>query len=103
MKGAGLLGFAGLMLACDYVFLSSAEKTFLAPAAMWDVVGFAGVLALTGGAFFALASILVSESHRFKGEGALMLRKSSCSRLCDFTKSEDGGSIAVAGWLSSVL
>jgi hypothetical protein len=64
VKGAGLLAFAGLMLAWDFVFLSAGSETYLAPAKRWDAMGLAGAMVLTFGAFAALRSILLSDRHK---------------------------------------
>lgn len=63
VKGAGLLGFAGLMLACDFVFLAASKDSFIEPAGGWAVVGLAGAFVLTVGAFCALYSIFLSDRH----------------------------------------
>jgi hypothetical protein len=64
IKGGALLAFAGLMLACDFVFLSAGPETFLAPLMRWDAIGLVGALVLTVGAFCALRSILISDRHK---------------------------------------
>jgi hypothetical protein len=61
-RGAGLLGFAGLMMASDLVFLS-AEKASLAPRDYWDHVALAAVFVLSGGAWLAYKSLSLAADY----------------------------------------
>jgi hypothetical protein len=69
VKGAGLLAFAGLMLACDFVFLSAASEAFISPRGGWEIVGLAAALVLMLGAFCALYSMLKSDGKKGSVKG----------------------------------
>jgi hypothetical protein len=54
IKGGSLLGFAGLMLAADLVFLSADKDSFIGSDKSWGVLGFAAMIFLMAGAFCSL-------------------------------------------------
>jgi hypothetical protein len=60
VKGAAILGFAGLMLAADLVFLSAANDSFIAPDRTCGTIGIAALYVLVAGAFCAVISIMIS-------------------------------------------
>jgi hypothetical protein len=60
IKGGALLGFAGLMLAADLVFLSAGQGSLIMPDRSCVTVGVGSLVVLVGGAFCALISIMIS-------------------------------------------
>ena len=66
IKGAALLGFAGLTLAADLVFLSADPQSFIAPDRSCGAVGFAALFVLVAGALCAVASILISRTGAYE-------------------------------------
>jgi len=66
VKGAAILGFSGLMLAADLVFLSAEKESFIAPDKTWGMVGFAALFVLVAGAFCAVMSIMISRTGRYE-------------------------------------
>ena len=66
IKDGALLGFAGLMLAADLVFLSAADKSFIAPHESCGYVGLAGLFLLMAGAFCAVLSIMISRKGTYQ-------------------------------------
>jgi hypothetical protein len=60
IKGGALLGFGGLMLAADLVFLSAAPESFIGMNKSCGHLGFAGLFLLMAGAFCAVLSIMIS-------------------------------------------
>lgn len=65
IKGGAFLGFAGLMLAADLVFLSAGKDSFIAPDRSCGLVGFAGLFFLMGGAFCSFLSIMISRKGTY--------------------------------------
>jgi hypothetical protein len=66
IKGGALLGFAGLMLAADLVFLSAASDSFIGVNRTFGNVGFAGLFLLMAGAFCAVLSIMISRRGEYQ-------------------------------------
>jgi hypothetical protein len=66
IKGGALLGFAGLMLAADLVFLSAASDSFIGVNKTFGYVGFAGLFLLMAGAFCAVLSIMISRKGEYQ-------------------------------------
>jgi hypothetical protein len=66
IKGGSLLGFAGLMLAADLVFLSADKDSFIGSDKSWGVVGFAALIFLMAGAFCSLLSIMISRKGTYQ-------------------------------------
>jgi hypothetical protein len=66
IKGGALLGFAGLMLAADLVFLSAADNSFIAPHKSCGNVGLAGLFLLMAGALCAVLSIMISRKGAYQ-------------------------------------
>jgi len=64
IKGGSLLGFAGLMLAADLVFLS-ADKV-IGSDKSWGLLGFAALIFLMAGAFCSLLSIMISRKGTYQ-------------------------------------
>lgn len=62
IKGAALLGFAGLMLAADLVFLSAGKDSFIAPDRSCGMAGVGGLFVLMAGSFCAVLSIMISRT-----------------------------------------
>ena len=60
IKGGALLGFGGLMLAADLVFLSADPNSFIGVTKSCGYVGFAALFLLMIGAFAAVLSIMIS-------------------------------------------
>jgi hypothetical protein len=65
IKGGALLGFGGLMLAADLVFLSAAPDSFLGNSRSCGFVGFAGLFLLMAGAFCSVLSIMISRKGSY--------------------------------------
>jgi hypothetical protein len=65
VKGAALLGFAGLMLAADLVFLSAGKESFIYPDRSCGIVGVIALFVLVAGAFCAAISILISRKGTY--------------------------------------
>lgn len=57
-NGGAMLGFSGLMLASDLVFLSANPQSFIAPREAYAWLGFLALLVLAGGSYFATSSIV---------------------------------------------
>ena len=57
IKGAGVLGFAGLLLAADMVLLTAPAGSYLETRSPWDAVAYGAVLVLVLGAFIAVLSV----------------------------------------------
>ena len=66
IKGGSLLGFSGLMLAADLVFLSADKDSFIGSDKSWGVLGFAALIFLMGGAFCSLLSIMISRNGTYQ-------------------------------------
>jgi hypothetical protein len=69
IKGGALLGFAGLMLAADLVFLSAGSDSFIidkSTGRSCGYVGFAGLFLLMAGAFCAVLSIMISRQGTYQ-------------------------------------
>jgi hypothetical protein len=66
IKGGALLGFAGLMLAADLVFLSADKESFIGSNKSWGVVGFSALIFLMAGAFCSLLSIMISRKGTYE-------------------------------------
>jgi hypothetical protein len=66
IKGGALLGFAGLMLAADLVFLSADKESFIGWDKSWGLVGFAALIFLMAGAFCSLLSIMISRKGTYE-------------------------------------
>src|SRR5262245_54669066 len=66
VKGAAILGFSGLMLAVDLVFLSADKDSFIAPGRTCGVLGFAALFVLVAGAFCAVMSIMISRKGTYE-------------------------------------
>jgi hypothetical protein len=66
IKGGALLGFAGLMLAADLVFLSAASDSFIGVNRTFGYVGFAALFLLMTGAFCAVLSIMISRKGTYE-------------------------------------
>jgi hypothetical protein len=73
IKGGALLGFGGLMLASDLVFLSAGRDSFIRLSVVEDAalracgaIGFAGLLLLMGGSFCAVLSIMISRKGTYQ-------------------------------------
>jgi len=66
IKGGALLGFGGLMLAADLVFLSAAPDSFIGMNKQCGYVGFAGLFLLMAGAFCAVLSIMISRKGAYQ-------------------------------------
>jgi hypothetical protein len=65
IKGGALLGFGGLMLAADLVFLSASADSFIGMNKPCGYVGFAGLFLLMAGAFCAVLSIMLSRKGAY--------------------------------------
>jgi hypothetical protein len=66
IKGGALLGFGGLMLAADLVFLSAAPDGFMGKSGSCGTIGFAGLFLLMAGAFCAVLSIMISRKGTYE-------------------------------------
>lgn len=68
IKGGALLGFAGLMLAADLVFLSASPDSFIGTSktGTWGYAGFAGLFLLMAGAFCAVLSIMITRKGTYQ-------------------------------------
>ncbi len=66
IKGGALLGFGGLMLAADLVFLSAANDSFIGTNTVCGYVGFAGLFLLLAGAFCAALSIMITRKGTYE-------------------------------------
>jgi hypothetical protein len=66
IKGGALLGFGGLMLAADLVFLSADPNSFIGMDKSCGTVGFAGLFLLMAGAFCAVLSIMISRKGTYQ-------------------------------------
>ena len=66
IKGGALLGFGGLMLAADLVFLSASPDSFIGTSRGCGYVGFAGLFLLMTGAFCAVLSIMISRKGTYQ-------------------------------------
>jgi hypothetical protein len=70
IKGGALLGFGGLMLAADLVFLSAGSDSFIgkgmSAGRTCGYVGFAGLFLLMAGAFCAALSIMISRNGSYQ-------------------------------------
>jgi hypothetical protein len=68
IKGGALLGFSGLMLAADLVFLSADPQSFIGRSSSdtWGYVGFAGLFLLMAGALCAVLSIMISRHGSYR-------------------------------------
>ncbi len=65
VKGAAVLGFAGIMLAADLVFLSADKESFIAPGRTCGTWGVVALFVLMAGALCAAISILVSRKGTY--------------------------------------
>lgn len=65
VKGAAILGFAGLMLAADLVFLTAGKESFVAPDRSCGWLGVASLYVLVAGAFCAMLSIVMTRKGRY--------------------------------------
>ena len=72
IKGGALLGFGGLMLAADLVFLSASPDSFIGAGMKtgtdrtWGYVGFTGLFLLMAGALCAVLSIMISRKGPYQ-------------------------------------
>lgn len=66
VKGAAILGFSGLMLAADLVFLSAAKDSLIAPDWSCGWAGLAALYVLVMSAFCAVYSIMISRQGRYE-------------------------------------
>ena len=66
IKGGAFLGFAGLMLAADLVFLSAGKDSFIGSEKSYGLIGFGALFLLMGGAFCALLSIMISRKGTYQ-------------------------------------
>src|SRR5262245_351993 len=66
VKGAAILGFSGLMLAADLVFLSAGKDSFIAPERTCGAFGVAALFVLVAGAFCAVMSIMISRKGSYE-------------------------------------
>jgi len=66
IKGGALLGFGGLMMAADLVFLSASPDSFIGSSRSCGTVGFAGLFLLMAGAFCAVLSIMISRKGTYQ-------------------------------------
>jgi hypothetical protein len=66
IKGGAILGFAGLMLAADLVFLSASNDSFLGRHDACGLAGFAALFLLVAGAFCTLVSIMISRTGTYE-------------------------------------
>ena len=66
IKGGALLGFGGLMLAADLVFLSADPQSFIGTSKTWGYIGLAGLFLLMAGAFCAVLSIMISRKGTYQ-------------------------------------
>jgi hypothetical protein len=66
IKGGALLGFGGLMLAADLVFLSADPESFIGANKSWGYVGFAALFLLMAGSFCAVLSIMISRKGDYQ-------------------------------------
>jgi uncharacterized BrkB/YihY/UPF0761 family membrane protein len=66
IKGAAILGFSGLMLAADLVFLSAENGSFIAPERTCGSLAIAGFFVLIVGAFCAVISIMISRKGSYQ-------------------------------------
>ncbi len=58
-RGAGLLGFSGLMMACDLVFLYASTP----PSWQWSDLALAAAFVLAAGAWLAYRSLIASANY----------------------------------------
>lgn len=65
VKGAAILGFAGLMLAADLVFLTAGKESFVSPERSCGWMGVASLYVLVVGAFCAMLSIVMTRKGRY--------------------------------------
>lgn len=65
VKGAAILGFSGLMLAADLVFLSAESGSFIAPERTCGILAVVAFFVLALGSFCAVASIMISRKGRY--------------------------------------
>jgi len=76
VKAAAILGFAGLMLAADLVFLSASKDSFIAPDKSCGWIGLVALYVLVGSAFCAVYSIMISRKGAYQsGWGSFGLMK----------------------------
>jgi hypothetical protein len=66
IKGGALLGFGGLMLAADLVFLSADPNSFIGMDKSCGAAGFAGLFLLMAGSFCAVLSIMISRKGTYQ-------------------------------------
>ena len=66
VKTAAVLGFAGLMVAADLVFLSAGEGSIIRPDRSCGLAGFAALYVMLAGALCAVASIMISRRGRYE-------------------------------------
>lgn len=66
VKGAAVLGFSGLMLAADLVFLSAGKDSFIAPEKTCGAIGISALYVLVAGAFCAVLSMMISRKGRYE-------------------------------------
>jgi hypothetical protein len=65
LRGGALLGFAGLMLAANLVFLSADKQSLIGSDKSWGTVGFAALIFPMAGAFCSLLSIMISRKGSY--------------------------------------
>lgn len=65
IKGGAILGFAGLMLAADLVFLSASPDSFIKLTSSCGNIGYGALMLLVAGSFCALTSIMISRKGRY--------------------------------------
>ena len=65
VKGAAILGFSGLMLAADLVFLSAGKDSLIAPDKSCGWIGLAALYVLVASAFCAVYSIMITRQGRY--------------------------------------
>ncbi len=105
IKGGALLGFAGLMLAADLVFLSAGQGSLIVPDRSCVTVGVGSLVILVAGAFCALISIMISRRGTYLSAwssfGLMKLYHARRSRWLAV-----GGALTVLGtlaYLASIL
>lgn len=71
-KGGALLGFSGLMLAADLVFLSAGEGSYLSSRTPFAHLGFAALFLLCIGSLFATWTVLVRTKAHSKPHSSVL-------------------------------
>jgi hypothetical protein len=66
IKGGAILGFSGLMIASDLVFISSNDDSLIAPGKDTGLCAYLALAVLVCAAANALLSILISEKEKYE-------------------------------------